>query len=227
MSGWEKREALGAAMARALGIPLAPKRAPRRWGGFVHLLARRFQNYPAAVRKAAKRKRKRRVDVDVQESVQGTLWALHWATVGRNKLHDPQGHIGRGVRIDRLTDEQIARLRGPQGQRTHELGEVLALASDLLVEVEAEVKVAPRQDVVARLLHRRKIAAMHARGDLVWKTLAWLGGRGAAVKRLRPIHKAGGVTLLSFTGFGRRRGISKRAAWPVTDYVRGRARWTA
>lgn len=206
-------------------------RVPRRlrWGGVLgHLLARRYMNYPALVRRAAKRRLgKRRVDVDGQDSAQGTVWALHWATVGRNKLHDPQGHIGRAVRIDHLTDAQIARLRGPRGQVPQEMVAVLSLASDLQVAVEVEAKSSWREDVVSRMLHRRKIAAMHARGQLVFKTLAWMGAPRGPINRLRPIHQAGGRTMLSFTGFGRRKGLSKAAAWPVTDYVRGRARWTA
>lgn len=213
-------------LAAALLLALtAPRKAPRRWGGFVHLLARRYQNYPAAIRKAARRKRRRRVDVDGQDSAQGTIWAFHWATIGKNKLHGLG--LGRGVRIDKLTDDQIGRLRGPQGQVPQTMAQVLELASSLNVEVEVEVKSQWTQAAVTALLRRRKIAAMDARGDLVFKTLAWMGAPAGPVNRLRPIHQAGGTTVLSFTAFGRRRGISKAAAWPVTDYVRGRGKWTA
>ena len=208
-----------------------PMRAPsrRRFSGFVHLLARRYQNYEAAIMRAARRKRSRAVDIDVQESVEGTLWGLHWPTVGRNKLHDPQGRIGKNRRIDSLNDKEIGRLRGPQGQRPHSLAYYLERAAAHHVRVEAEVKSVPQERKVRNLLARPNIAAMHRRGHLQWKTLAALGSKhdnNAAVHRLRPVHEAGGTTILSFTGF-RRRGVSKRLAWPVTDYTRGRPKWVA
>lgn len=198
-----------------------PRRAPRRWGGFVHLLARFYQDYERAVLRAARRKRRRRVDIDTQPSLEGTPWGLHWSTIGRNRLHDPRGHFGPGKRVDELTDDAIARLRGPKGQHPRSLAFLLDVASQRRVEVEVEGKgVIPGRNV-DRLVARRRVQAMLKRGDLVFKTLAQIGD---PVARLRPWHEAGVPTLLSFTTF-RRRGISTAAAWPVTDFVRGRARW--
>ena len=211
-----------------------PGRAPsrRRWGGFVHLLARRYQNYQVALMKAARRRRKHRraVDIDVQVSREGTLWALHWPTVGRNKLHDPRHHIGKKRRIDSLSDRQIAGLRGPRGQKPDRLGPLLVLASHRGVRVEAEAKVRVDRRQVEVLLRDKRISSMVRRNLLQAKTLAFMGykhNRNAAAARLRPWHEAGVPTILSFTGFGRRRGIDKSVAWPVTDYVRGRAKWVA
>lgn len=189
------------------------------------MLARRYQNYPRAVMRAAQRRRRRRVDVDVQRSLDGTPWALHWPTIGRNKLHDPAGVFGPGRRIDSLTDQVILRLRGPKGQRPWRLLSVLQLAAQHRVAVEAEAKVQLREDVVQQLVAPRDVAAMLKRGHLVVKTLAFMGAPRGPVNRLRPWHRAGVPTMLSFTGF-RKRGISKAAAWPVTDFVRGRAKWT-
>lgn len=211
----------------------APRRAmkpPRRsrFGRFVHLLARRYQNYQAAILRAARRRRGRAVDIDVQKSGEGTPWGLHWPTVGRNKLHDPLGRISKKARIDELTDKQIERLRGPRGQKPDRLVTLLEFASDRNVRVEAEVKTSIAEEVLRALLNRPKIVKMREKGLLQFKTLAFMGAPNGPVNRLRPIHDAGGVTILSFTGFSRRKKpISKKAAWPVTDYVRGRARWAA
>lgn len=162
--------------------------------------------------------------MDVQRSLDGTPWALHWPTIGRNRLHDPAGVWGKQRRIDQLTDDQVRRLRGPKGQRPWTLLAVLELAAQHRVRVEAEPKVQLQLEVVQRLVARPRVAAMLKRGELQVKTLAFMGAPTGPVNRLRPWHRAGVPTILSFTSF-RKRGISKRAAWPVTDYVRGRARW--
>lgn len=204
----------------------APSRSLRQWGGAVHMLARFYINYIALVARAAHRKKKRAVDVDGQDSIEGTLWAFHWATVGKNKLHDPAGRIGKNVRIDSLTDAQIDGLRGPRGQRPQRMITVLELAADRNVRIEVEAKALFTESKVKQLLARPKIKRMDEKGLLQFKTLAFMGAPNGPIARLRPIHDAGGTTILSFTGF-RRGTISKSQAWPVTDYVRGRARWSA
>src|SRR6478735_9409593 len=90
----------------------APPSPRRPLGGFIHLLARFYMHYRRAIIQASKRKRNRGVDVDVQLSKDGTMWALHWATVGKNKLHDPSGKIKSHWRIDSLTDDEIHTLEG-------------------------------------------------------------------------------------------------------------------
>jgi hypothetical protein len=205
----------------------APRRSLKQWAGVFHMLARFYMNYEKAILKAARRKRRRGVDIDFQESKEGTLWGLHWPTVGRNKLHDSHGKINKNRRIDSLTDAEIDRLRGPDGAKPHSLAYLLERAADRHVRVEAEAKITPSEEKVRNLLARPKIAEMDARGDLQFKTLAFITAPHGPANRLRPIHDAGGTTILTFTGFGRRRGLSERETWPVTDYVRGRARWTA
>lgn len=204
-------------------FPERPLKSLARWSGFVHLLARFYMDYHAALMKAAKRKKHRSVDIDTQKSKQGTLWAFHWRSVGKNKLHDPNGIIKSTALIRELTDEQIARLRGPRGQRPYQLIELLDLAYDHNVRVEVELKVIVPETTLKSLLQREKTASMNSHGGLQFKTLAAMKG---AIKRLRPAHNAGGVTVLSFTKY-KGRGISKSRAWPVVDYTRGRPKWVA
>lgn len=206
--------------------PKAPKPSLRSWRGFVHLLARFYQNYRAAVLKAARRKKNRAVDIDTQKDKDGVLWSLHWATLGRNKLHDPKHEFTKGARIDSLHTHEVERLRGPKGQRPHQLIEMLELAERHNVRVEVEVKMTATEEEIRDLLTRPKIARMNERGLLQFKTLAQMGDTAGVVSRLTPVKNAGGTTILSFTDY-KGRGISKSAAWPVTDYVRGRAKWVA
>lgn len=198
-------------------IGKAPRRA--RFGRFIHLLARRYMDYERAVEKAAKRKKGhgRRVDVDTQDG-----WALHWATVGKNKLHDPAGKIKPSAHIASLSVAQVKRLRGPQGQHVHRLSYILRLCNHLKVDAEVELKSVPPEGYLARLMDRPYVKAMDKRGALLVKTLAWMGD---PIDRLKPAHDAGFTTVLSFTGFGKRPGISKKRAWPYVDYVRGAGKW--
>lgn len=190
----------------------------KRWRGFVHLKARFYQDYGQAVRLAAKRGRG--VDVDVQQSKERGLWALHWKTVGKNRLHDPRGKIPASARIADLTNAQISRLRGPNGQRPRRLGYILRLADRLGVRVELELKSRVGVKRLSRLVKR--FNSMNARGDLQFKTLAELPG---SLNRLGPAYRAGGTTILSFTGY-KGSGINKARASRVTDYVRGNAKWS-
>lgn len=204
-------------------LPERPLKSLARWTGFVHLLARFYMNYHAALLRAARRKKHRSVDIDVQKSLNGTLWALHWGTVGKNHLHDPLGIIRPTQLIRNLSDDEIARLVGPKGQRTYQIIELLEEAHDLGVRVELELKVRVPEETLIALLQREKVAAMNKSGKLQFKTLAAMRG---SIKRLRPAHVAGGTTILSFTSY-KGKGISRRRAWPVVDYVRGRPKWVA
>lgn len=214
----------------------APRRAvtkaPRRrfFGGFGHLLARRFQNYLALCVAAAHRKKKRAVDIDFQKSKEGTPLAAHWPTVGQNKLHDPHGKIAKSRHLDTLTDAEFLRLEGPSGQKTHLLLGLLHYCEREKVRVEAEAKTQLSAAAAHELMDDPIVQRMDKAGLLQFKTLAFVGYKqnvNAAAARLRPLHDAGATTIMSFTDFGRRRGISKKAAWPVTDYTRGRVKWVA
>jgi len=197
----------------------APRRA--RFGRFIHLRARRYMDYEKAVEKAAKRKRGhgRRVDVDTQDG-----WALHWATVGKNKLHDPAKKIKASDHIADLSVAQVKRLRGPRGQHVHRLSHILWLCNHLRVDAEVELKSTPPKGYLERLMARPYVKAMDKRGDLLVKTLAWMGD---PIDRLQPAHDAGFTTVLSFTGFGRHAPINAHRAWPYVDYMRGRGKWKA
>lgn len=200
-----------------------PLRAFLRWSGFVHLLARFYMNYWAAVNRAARRTKHRAADVDCQKSAQKTLWALHWGTVGKNHLHDPLGKIGPHRRIRDLTDEEIGRLVGPRGQNTHTILQILHHAFRHNVRIEVELKVFVPKAVLDELLSDPKVAQMNKDGKLQFKTLAKMA---RPIRKLRAAHEAGGTTILSFTDY-KGRGISKTKAWPVTDYYRGRPKWVA
>lgn len=204
-------------------FPERPLRSLLRWRGFVHLLARFYMNYKNAVLRAAKRTKHRAADVDVQLSAEGTMWALHWATVGKNKLHDPNGKIKPWMKIRDLSDAEIAGLRGPRGQHPHKVTYILELAFEHKVRIELELKVVVPEETLRRLLALPHVAWMNAHGKLQFKTLAKMRNR---VRKLRNAHNAGGTTILSFTDYTGR-GISKAKAWPVTDYTRGKPKWIA
>ncbi len=198
----------------------APKKSLAKWAVFIHLSAGVYQNYYAAITKAA-RKKSGAVDVDMHKSKQGTMWALHWGTVGGNHLHDPAGKIHASVKISSLTDAQIARLRGPKGQKPHKVTPLLERAARLGVRVELELKVGISEKKARRLLARPVIKQMNTRGLLQFKTLVSMPG---SASRLGPVKRAGGTTILSFTSY-RGKGAHKAHLWPVTDYVRGKAKW--
>lgn len=204
----------------------APRKSLAQWGGFVHLLARFYMNYVASVMKAAGRKKNRSADVDGQESADHTMWALHWATLGKNKLHDPSHKHGPNTRIDHLHDTELARMRGPKNQTPQKMVTVLELAADHRVRIEVELKSDVSETALRKLMNRPKIKAMDDRGDLQYKTLAQLDKPNGAAQRLAVAHKVGGTTILSFTSYSGP-GISKKGAWPVTDFVRGKAKWIA
>lgn len=200
----------------------APKRPPKSWHHFVHLLARHYQNYWTALDEA--HKKGIGIDIDAQHSKEGTGWGLHWATVGKNHLHDPKGKIKSTARLDHLTDVEIGRLRGPNGQRPRKLIHLMTKANKLGVRVELEVKVRFKDEWVKKFMNAKDVRGLRERHLLQIKTLASLGSN--PVPRLAVWHKHGAITMLTFTGYDGK-GISKKKAWPVTDYVRGRGKWIA
>lgn len=195
-----------------------PKRVPPAWNKFIHLDPKVYMNYHHAV---LHMEPGQRIDIDVQKSKQGTGFGLHWPTVGQNHLHDPKKLIGPRRRIDSLTNAEIRRLRGPNGEQVfgivHLLREVHAQGGS----AEVELKCLMAKAVIKRWLANADIRAMHDAGHLQFKAIASLSG---AVNRLRPAHEAGGVTILSFSKYDGP-GIYKSRAWPVTDYVRGTPKW--
>lgn len=202
--------------------PMKAPRSPRLpLGGFIHLLARFYQNYRRAILIASRRKRNRGVDVDVQLSKEGTMWALHWATVGKNKLHDPSGAIKPHTRIDELTDEQIAGLRGPKGQHPHRIRELVNLASRLKVRLELELKTFVPLYTLKHLLETPQGHSLDKAGLLQFKVRAALHD---SIGMLTQAHNAGGTTIISWEDYSGP-GIPRMPAWHVVDYSRGRSHW--
>lgn len=197
------------------------KVSKKAWRGFVHLKARFYMDYRRAVVVAGHRKKGKAVDIDTQKDSQNVLWALHWKTVGKNKLHDPHGKIRAGEKIETLTTAEVERLRGPKGQKPNKLLPLLRLAFRLGVRVEVELKTQVSFQKIRRILSRKNISAMNRRGDLQFKTLAELPG---SLNRLAPVQRAGGTTILSFTGYTGK-GLDKTRAFAVADYVRGKPHW--
>jgi hypothetical protein len=195
-----------------------PKRTPPWMNRFKHLNPNHYMNYHQAVLHLVPGGR---IDIDGHRSKQGTGWALHWRTVGKNHLHDPRGLIKPTRRIDSLTNAEIKRLRGPNGQQpfriVHLLREVYARGAS----AEVELKVVFDVKEIKRWLADASVKALDKAGHLQFKTLASMAG---APGRLRPAHEAGGETILSFTKYSGA-GIYRSRAWPVTTYYRGTPKW--
>lgn len=195
-----------------------PKRTPAWMNKFKHLDPKHYMNYHHAVMQMQPGDR---IDIDEQKSASGTGFALHWATVGANHLHDPKGLIKPSRRIDSLSNAEIKRLRGPNGEQVfgimHLLREVHARGGS----AEVELKCVTSVKEIKRWLANADIKAMDKQGHLQFKALASMAH---VVTKLAHAHEAGGQTIMSFTKYDGA-GIYKSKAWPVTNYVRGTPKW--
>lgn len=201
---------------------VVPRKTPARWNKFVHLDSSEFMDYLAGIKKA--QQLGIGIDIDGQKSKQGTGWGAHWATVGKNRLHDPQKKIKSTARLDSLTDAEIDRLRGPKGQKgLRRLSVLLGEASRRGVRVELETKVLFSDAWVTRLMNLKTVKSLHQRHLLQIKVLASMS---SPLVRLMPWHKRGAITIVSFTGY-KGKGLSKKRAFPIVDYYRGTAKWVA
>lgn len=195
-----------------------PKRLPARLKLDIHLDPKHYMNYHHAV---LNMKPGQKIDIDEQKSKTGTGFALHWATVGKNHLHDPKGLIKPTRRIDSLTNAEIRRLRGPNGQQVFGIIHLLREVHKRGGEAEVELKCVTPIKEIRRWLANADVKALNKAGRLQFKALASMSH---AVWKLSNAHAAGGKTILSFTKY-KGAGIYKSKAWPVTDYVRGNPKW--
>lgn len=199
-------------------VLVRPKRTPPWMNDFIHLDPTKYMNYHKAVLGMSEGDR---IDIDEQKSITGTGFALHWATVGKNHLHDPKGLIKGWRRIDSLTNAEIRRLKGPNGEQVfgivHLLREVHARGGS----AEVELKCVTSVKEIKRWLANAEVKALNKAGRLQFKALASMAH---AVMKLAHAHEAGGTTIMSFSKY-RGAGIYKSKAWPVTNYSRGNPKW--
>lgn len=197
--------------------PKAPLKAPAKWGVFKHLDSSKFMDYYSAIMNH------KAVDVDAQASKQGTAWGAHWQTLSLLRVFDPLGKIKQTAKLNQLTDAEIGRLRSKDGKRLHRVSDLLRLAWKHKTRIELELKDVFSLAYMKRLMAVAAVKELHKAKLLQFKTLAAMAG---SVQRLTPAQLAGGVTMLSFTDY-KGKGISKVAAWPMVDYVRGTPKWVA
>lgn len=201
----------------SLSGPKAPLPAPSKWGDFKHLDSSKFMDYYYAI------VHNKAVDVDAQNSKQGTAWGAHWQTLSKLHVFDPLGKIKQSAKLNQLTDAEIGRLRSKDGKRLHRISDLLRLAWKHKTRVELELKSVFSLAYMKRLMAVVAVKALHNAKLLQVKTLAAMAG---SITRLRPAQQAGYVTVLSFTDY-KGKGISKANAWPEVDYTRGTPKWVA
>jgi hypothetical protein len=199
-------------------IVSGPKRTPAWMNKFKHLDPKHYMNYHQVVLHLAPGER---IDIDAQKGKSGHGWALHWPTVGKNHLHDPKGLIKPTRRIDSLTDAEIKRLRGPNGEQVFGIIHLLREVHARGASAEVELKVIFSVKEIKRWLGVAEVKDLNSKNHLQFKGLA---ASGNIIKRLTPAHQAGGTTIMSFTKYDGA-GIYKSQAWPVTNYVRGTPKW--
>jgi hypothetical protein len=199
-------------------VLVRPKRTPSWMNKFIHLDPKKYMNYHHAV---LNMEPGQRIDIDEQPSITGTGFALHWATVGKNHLHDPKGLIKPTRRIDSLTNAEIRRLRGPNGQQVFGVVHLLREVYNRGGSAEVELKKVTSVKEIKRWLAVKEIKALNKAGHLQFKALASMSH---VVLKLAHAHEAGGKTIMSFTRYTGA-GVYKSKAWPVTNYVRGTPKW--
>ena len=199
-------------------VLVRPKRVPARMKLDVHLDPKKYMNYHHAVLNL---KPGQRIDLDTQPSKSGTGFALHWGTVGKNHLHDPKGLIRLTRRIDSLTNAEIRRLRGPNGERVFGIVHLLKEVHARNAEAEVECKKVISVKEIKRWLSHEEVRALRKAGNFQIKALASMSN---VVTKLANAHAAGVQTIMSFSKYDGA-GIYKSKAWPVTNFVRGTPKW--
>jgi hypothetical protein len=199
-------------------VLVQPKRTPSWMNKFIHLDPKHYMNYHHAVMQLMAGER---IDIDVQKSASGHGWALHWATVGANHLHDPKGLIKPTRRIDSLSDAEVKRLKGPNGEQVFGIIHLLREVLDRGAGAEVELKCVISVQEIKRWLSNADVKELNKAHLLQFKALASMAN---VVTKLAHAHEAGGTTIMSFTKYDGA-GIYKSKAWPVTTYFRGTPKW--
>lgn len=146
---------------------------------------------------------------------------FHWPRPLAHGYHDPAGLLLRAQHVGGMSLAEALRLLSGAGDPVHTAEAMLAHAGRVgLHGVELELKPGCRPVNYARAC--AVVDAAEAAGvQLVVKSLVEPGGPHAAVRRLRPFHRAGATTLLLTHGHA-----APRSSWGVVDHVRGRVTWT-
>ena len=124
--------------------------------------------------------------------------ATHWPYVYRERFNDPLGLISPDAAFADLTLPEVRRLRSgdPVPYRISTMVEMVRMAARVgLTGIEWEVKggaAFERPGTYSRVLD----AANEVGIAINVKTLAHIGGRDAALRRLRAAKRAGAVTML-------------------------------
>lgn len=124
--------------------------------------------------------------------------ATHWPYVDRERFNDPLGLVSPDAAFADLTLPEVRRLRSgdPVPYRISTMVEMVRAAARVgLKGIEWEVKGGPafeRPSTYSRVLE----AANNVGIAINVKTLAHIGGRDAALRRLRAAKRAGAVTML-------------------------------
>lgn len=124
--------------------------------------------------------------------------ATHWPYLDRERFNDPLGLVSPDAALADLTLPEVRRLRSddPVPYRILTMVEMVRAAARLGLEgIEWEVKGGPafeRPRTYSRVLE----AANDVGIAINVKTLVHIGGRDAALRRLRAAKRAGAVTML-------------------------------
>jgi hypothetical protein len=124
--------------------------------------------------------------------------ATQWPSVDRERFEDPLGLVSPDAASAELTLPEVRRLRSgdPVPYRISTMVEMVRAAARVgLKGIEWEVKGGPafeRPSTYSRVLDATNTVGI----AINVKTLAYIGGRDAALRRLRAAKRAGAVTML-------------------------------
>lgn len=159
------------------------------------------------------------IDLDCRSTADGVLVVCHWPRpMVWDRFSDPLGRVSRHTPVERMTWDQVRRLRAPGHYRISRAENLIKFALDHGLRVELELKPSRITRGQLRRLHQ----ALGDRAHLVQvKAVNTNNLRPRPWVRLAAAKDAGFVTILS----GRNRPAPAAAkAW--IDFTRGRVKWT-